>query len=108
MQTDDADVIVFAYGGTARSAKKAVRDASPGHQSRANKTHAHMAFDDEPLLRAKARKPKAVIVPEMNLGQLILPVKRVMGDACPVIGVNKIGGQYIEPEEILEAIKEAH
>jgi 2-oxoglutarate ferredoxin oxidoreductase subunit alpha len=109
MQTDDADVIVFAYGGTARSAKKAVRDArAQGIKAGLIRPTLIWPFDDEPLLRAKARKPKAVIVPEMNLGQLILPVKRVMGDACPVIGVNKIGGQYIEPEEILEAIKEAH
>lgn len=105
---DDADVIVFAFGGTARSAKKAVRDArAAGIKAGLIRPVTIWPFDQGPLLRAKARKPKAVIVPEMNLGQIILPVKRVMGDACPVVGVNKIGGQYIEPEEILEAIKEA-
>ena len=83
------------------------RRESPGHQSRANKTHAHILFD-EPLLRAKARKPKAVIVPEMNASSSSCPSRESWATLRPVIGVNKIGGQYIEPEEILEAIKEAH
>jgi 2-oxoglutarate ferredoxin oxidoreductase subunit alpha len=105
---DDAEVIVFAFGGTARSAKKAVRDArAQGLKAGLIRPVTVWPFLEEPLLRAKAKKPKAVIVPEMNLGQIIRPVKRVMGDTCPVIGVNKLGGQYIEPDEILEAVKEA-
>jgi 2-oxoglutarate ferredoxin oxidoreductase subunit alpha len=105
---DDAEVIVFAFGGTARSAKKAVRDArAQGLRAGLIRPVTVWPFLEEPLLRAKAKKPKAVIVPEMNLGQIIRPVKRVMGDTCPVIGVNKLGGQYIEPDEILEAVKEA-
>lgn len=43
----------------------------------------------------------------MNLGQLVLPVKRVIGDGCPVLPINKIAGQFIEPDEILAVIKEA-
>ncbi|HHY75223.1 MAG TPA: 2-oxoacid:acceptor oxidoreductase subunit alpha [Firmicutes bacterium] len=106
--TDDAEVFVFAFGGTARSAKKAVRDArAMGLKAGLIRAITVWPFLEEPLLRAKAKKPKAVIVPEMNLGQIILPVKRVMGDACPVIGINKVGGRYIEPDEILDAIKEA-
>ncbi len=105
---DDAEVFVFAFGGTARSAKKAVRDArAQGLKAGLIRPITVWPFAEEPLLRAKAKKPKAMIVPEMNLGQIILPVKRVMGDTCPVIGVNKLGGQYIEPDEILEAVKEA-
>lgn len=106
--TDDAEVFVFSYGGTARSAKKAVRDArAKGLKAGLIRPVTIWPFIEEPLLKAKAKKPKAVIVPEMNLGQIILPVKRVMGDACPVVGVNKLGGRYIEPDEILDAIKEA-
>lgn len=105
---DDADVYVFAYGGTARSAKRAVRDArEQGIKAGFIRTMTIWPFNDAPLLKIKARHPKAVIVPELNLGQLVLPVERVMGDACPVIPLNKVGGSLIEPEEILHAIKEA-
>ena len=64
-------------------------------------------FAENEMLEVKAKSPKAVIVAEMNLGQLVLPIKRVMGDSVPVIQVNKLAGQLIEPEEILSAIKEA-
>lgn len=36
----------------------------------------------------------------------MLPIGRAIGDACPVIPLGKVGGAMIEPEEILEAIKE--
>ncbi|HHY16762.1 MAG TPA: 2-oxoacid:acceptor oxidoreductase subunit alpha, partial [Firmicutes bacterium] len=105
---DDAEVVVFAYGGTARSAKKAVKDArAQGIKAGLLRPITIWPFAEDALLEVKKSSPKAVIVPEMNLGQLVLPVKRAIGDSCPVLPVNKIAGQFIEPEEILAAIKEA-
>lgn len=108
LYTEDAEVFVFAYGSTARSAKKAVKDArSQGIRAGLVKTMTVWPFVEETIHKIRERSPKAVIVPEMNLGQLVLPVKRVIGDACPVIPINKVAGQLIEPEEILQVIKEA-
>lgn len=108
LYTDDADVFVFAYGGTARSAKKAVKDArAQGIRAGLIRDITIWPFNEDVLMRVKDRSPKAVIVPEMNMGQLVLPVKRVIGDACPVVPLNKVGGGLIEPHEILEAMKEA-
>ena len=105
---EDAEVYVFAYGGTARSARKAVKEArAQGIRAALIRDITIWPFNDEELLKIKGRSPRAVIVPEMNLGQLVLPVKRVMGDACPVISLNRVGGGFIEPDEILDAIKEA-
>ncbi|HHY12624.1 MAG TPA: 2-oxoacid:acceptor oxidoreductase subunit alpha [Firmicutes bacterium] len=105
---DDAEVVVFAYGGTARSARKAVKDArAQGIKAGMLRAITIWPFAEDALLEVKRNSPKAVIVPEMNLGQLVLPVKRVIGDSAPVIPINKIAGQLVEPEEILLAIKEA-
>ncbi len=105
---DDAEVVVFAYGGTARSAKKAVKDArAQGIKAGLLRPITIWPFVENALLEVKKSSPKAVIVPEMNLGQLVLPVKRVIGDSCPVLPINKIAGQFIEPDEILAVIKEA-
>jgi 2-oxoglutarate ferredoxin oxidoreductase subunit alpha len=105
---DDAEVYVFTYGGTARSAKKAVKEArAQGIRAGLMRVITIWPFNEDVLFKIKKRSPRAVIVPEMNLGQLVLPVKRIIGDACPVIPVNKVGGGLIEPEEILEALKEA-
>ncbi len=108
LYVEDAEAYVFAYGGTARSAKKAVKEArAQGIRAGLIRDITIWPFNEDVLLKIKKRSPRAVIVPEMNLGQLALPVKRVMGDACPVIPLNKVGGGLIEPEEILDALKEA-
>jgi 2-oxoglutarate ferredoxin oxidoreductase subunit alpha len=105
---DDAEVYVFAYGGTARSARKAVKEArAQGIRAGLLRDITIWPFCEDALGALKRRSPKAVIVPEMNMGQLVLPVKRVMGDACPVVPLNRVGGGFIEPDEILDAIKEA-
>lgn len=105
---DDAEIVVFAYGGTARSARKAVKDArAQGIKAGLLRAITIWPFVEDEILEVKKKSPKAVIVPEMNLGQLVLPVKRVIGDSSPVVPINKIAGQLIEPEEILSAIKEA-
>ena len=105
---NDAEVVVVAYGATARSARKAVKDArEQGIKAGLLRPITIWPFVEDALSEVKANLPKAVIVPEMNLGQLVLPVRRVMGDSVPVIQINKLAGQLIEPEEILSAIKEA-
>ncbi len=105
---DDAEIVVFAYGGTARSARKAVKDArAQGIKAGLLRAITIWPFVEDAVLKVKGMAPKAIIVPEMNLGQLVLPVKRVIGDSCPVVPINKIAGQLIEPDEILKVMKEA-
>ncbi len=105
---DDAEVVIFAYGGTARSARKAVKDArAQGIKAGLLRAITIWPFVDDILLEIKKTSPKAIIVPEMNLGQMVRPVKRIIGDTAPVIQVNKIAGQLVDPDEILSAIKEA-
>ena len=105
---EDAEVFVYAYGSTARSAKRAVKEArAQGIRACLIRAMTLWPFIEDVLSDVKKKHPKAVIVPEMNLGQMVRPVKRVIGDACPVIPLNKVAGQLIEPEEILAAIKEA-
>jgi 2-oxoglutarate ferredoxin oxidoreductase subunit alpha len=43
-----------------------------------------------------------IIVPEMNLGQLVLEVERVVGRK-KVVRVNRANGEMITPDMILEA-----
>ena len=47
-------------------------------------------------------------MPEMNLGQMILEVKRVLDSTIPVFGFNKTNGLGITPAEILGRIKEVY
>lgn len=46
-----------------------------------------------------------VFVPELNAGQLISEVQRIVGNRCSVIGINKYCGEIFEPREIEDAIR---
>ena len=60
----------------------------------------------ETKIRNLARKVKAIVVPELNYGQIVLEVERCAAGQCKVISVNSCGGAVHDPEEILAAIKE--
>ena len=101
---EGAEILVISYGCTARSARRAVRDA------RAQGVHAGLLrlvslwpFAEEAVNQAAAGA-KHIIVAEMNLGQMSREVERCLGR--PVNGVFHAGGAMIPPDPILQAIME--
>lgn len=59
----------------------------------------------EKAVQAMAESVKVLFVPELNLGQVVNEVERVVHGAVPVVPVNKIGGgELITPEELLAEI----
>jgi len=100
-----AEVVVIAYGATARSARHAVEIARErGRKVGLLKLKTIWPFAEEVVEQAAAQARYAV-VPEMNLGQLALEVERVLG-RDKVRRVNRADGELIKPVEILAAIKE--
>jgi 2-oxoglutarate ferredoxin oxidoreductase subunit alpha len=63
-----------------------------------------------PFMRSAVEKvlqtSKALIVPEMNMGQISREVKRVNPGIAKVFTLNKVDGTIITPEEILTRILE--
>ena len=99
---DDADVAVIAYGSVARSAWRAVQDARK-HGVRAGMLQLITLFPFPrgtvaPLLSSC----KAVLVPEMNMGQISREVNRVNQTSCRVVKYNRIDGKFITPTEIFK------
>jgi len=102
---DDAQILVVAYGCTARSAQRAVREArQKGIQVGLLRLISLWPFP-EVLVQELAEKVETIIVAEMNLGQMSREIQRATGH--PVRGVFHAGGEMIPPETILEAIREA-
>ncbi|MGC9356380.1 MAG: 2-oxoacid:acceptor oxidoreductase subunit alpha [Anaerolineae bacterium] len=102
---DDAEIVVVSYGCTARSARRAVREArEQGIPAGLLRLISVWPFPED-LIRDLAARVDAFIVAEMNLGQIRLEVERL---ACrSVWGVHHAGGEMIHPERILHAIKQA-
>jgi 2-oxoglutarate ferredoxin oxidoreductase subunit alpha len=104
--TDDADIIIVAVGCVSRSAEEAVQVLrANGHKVGLFRPITIWPFPEQPLQKALANA-KTVIVPEMNIGQLIHKVKEAKTDNITAIQLNKYDGTLIMPEEIIQRVEE--
>jgi 2-oxoglutarate ferredoxin oxidoreductase subunit alpha len=53
-----------------------------------------------------AEKVDTIVVPEMNLGQMIEEVQRSIAGRAEVVGVNRVDGEPITPAQIQEKLRE--
>jgi 2-oxoglutarate ferredoxin oxidoreductase subunit alpha len=101
LMMDDAEVGVVAYGSVSRSARRAVTLARE-HGVKAGLLELVTLFPfPRPPVEAVLKQCRAVLVPEMNMGQISREVKRVNQGVSRVEKHNRIDGQFITPEEIL-------
>ena len=101
---DDAEVVVIAYGSVARSARRAVAMArAQGLKAGLLQLVTLFPFPKNTAVNVM-RKCRAVLVPEMNIGQISREVKRVNPCAAEVFKYNRIDGQLITPVEILDEL----
>lgn len=103
---EDAELLVFAYGSSSRSAGRAVRMArEKGIKAGMLRTKVLWPFPDKEIQQA-ARNVAAIVVPEMNLGQMAHEVEWAVGRAVPVHRINRVDGEPISPAQILAKIEE--
>ncbi|MGB9778212.1 MAG: transketolase C-terminal domain-containing protein, partial [Candidatus Bathyarchaeales archaeon] len=101
---DDADVVVVAYGIVARAALSAVRKArAEGIKAGLLRPITLWPFPEKRVAKI-AKQAKAIVVPEMNCGQLVREVERAAKET-PVAFLSKLGEEPHTPMEILEAIR---
>jgi 2-oxoglutarate ferredoxin oxidoreductase subunit alpha len=103
-QMEDARVAVISYGSTARSARRAVNEARErGVKAGFLRLISLWPFPEK-LVSEIGEQVDAIVVAELNLGQMIHEVERFVKK--PVIGVHHAGGEMMAPQPILEAILE--
>lgn len=101
----DAEYAVITFGSTTRSALSAVRQAcSVGIPIGLIQLITIWPFPEEIILET-AKKVKQILVPEMNLGQLVLEIDRATHGKCPVTSYQQANGELFNPLQILDQIK---
>jgi 2-oxoglutarate ferredoxin oxidoreductase subunit alpha len=104
---DGAEVVVCAYGITARVAMIAVERArQEGIRVGILRLITIWPFPQD-RIEAIARQIKAFVVPEINYGQISLEVERSAAGMAKTILVPHMGGDVHNPEMIIEAIRQA-
>lgn len=101
---EDADVVVVAYGIVARAALSAVRKArESGSKAGLLRLITLWPFPEKQVAEV-AKNAKAIVVPEMNCGQMVREVERAAKET-PVEFVSKLGEDPHTPKEILDVIR---
>ncbi len=103
---DDAEVAIVACGSSARSGKMAVETArAEGIKAGMLRPITLWPFPEK-RIEELADQVKAIVVPEMNLGQMVLEVERASHGKCKIDGIFKVNSEPIHPTEIVRKIKE--
>jgi len=104
--TRGADVVLVTYGIAARTSLRAMElAAQKGIKVGMLRLITVWPFPAKEV-RAIAGEVKGIIVPELNLGQMVREVERAVAGECPVRLVPHAGGGLHQPEDILAAIEE--
>ena len=105
--TDDAEVVVCAYGITSRVARRAVRQArDEGIRAGLLRLITVWPFAED-RVRELASQVKAFVVPEINYGQIALEVERSAYGKAKTVLLPHMGGGVHHPQAILDAIRKA-
>ncbi len=102
---EDAELTVIAYGSVARSARRAVIEArEQGIKAGLLQLITLFPFPRH-TVESVLRQSRAVLVPEMNMGQISREVKRVNQGISHVEKYNRIDGRLITPDEICLSLR---
>jgi 2-oxoglutarate ferredoxin oxidoreductase subunit alpha len=104
---ENADVVVISYGITSRVAQRAI-ELARAQGLRVGKFRLITVWPfPEHKIRELAPRVKALVVPELNLGQMVREVERATAGECRVLSVPHAGGSVHHPEDILKVLVEA-
>ena len=103
--TDDAEIVIAAFGIAARVSRNAVNDArKAGIKAGLIRPITLWPFPDAPFKKA-LKTAKAFISVELSMGQMIEDVRLATECRVPVTLCNRAGGMIPSPAEVLAAIK---
>jgi 2-oxoglutarate ferredoxin oxidoreductase subunit alpha len=106
LEADDAEILLVAYGGVARPARRAVKVLrEEGLKAGLIRPVVIWPFPED-AVRKRLEKARLAVVPEMNWGQIVFEVERLAGDSTKVVGLNRYDGQIITPAQIINKVKE--
>lgn len=105
MFTEDADLIITAYGATARVVKSAIKSArEKGYKVGLIRPITLWPFPKEAFKKA-ANTAKAFLDVEMSMGQMIDDVKLAVECKRPVYFLGRTGGMIPSPAQVLAEVE---
>ena len=105
IETKDAEIVIVAYGISARPALKALEMARDnGIKCGMLKLITLWPFAEEKI-KELSSQVKGFVVPEINYGQIYLEVERCSAGKTKTVLVSHAGGAIFHPGDIFETVK---
>jgi len=105
IELDDAEVAFVTYGASARPAESAVRMArSKGMKVGLLRLKTVWPFPRR-VINELSKKVNKIIVPEMNLGQMVHTITEYSQGDCEIVLAPKVGGEMHLPHELYEYLE---
>ena len=108
IELEDAEIAIVAFGTAGRVAQSAMRIA----REEGIKVGLFRPISLYPYpydhIRALSEQVKAILVVEMNSGQMLDDVRLAVEGRAPVSFYGRMGGMIPLPEEVLEEIRKLH
>ncbi len=102
---DDADILMISYGSSARSALHVVENRRQrGARMGLLELQTIWPFPDD-VVRERCAAVKAVVVVEMNMGQVMQAVKLAVDKPEKVFLANRIDSVFITPTDIMNILR---
>jgi len=102
---DDAECLLISYGASARTARHVVEyRRARGERLGLLELQTLWPFPAD-IVRERCASADYVIVVEMNMGQMLSEVKKVVDDPERVFLANRIDGGFITPADVLNIIR---
>jgi 2-oxoglutarate ferredoxin oxidoreductase subunit alpha len=101
---ENTDTLIISYGVTARCVEDAAKTLTKKGKPVSTLTLKSLYPVPEELLQEKAKSFKRIVVIEMNLGQYVNEIQRILCDK-PVEFYGQMNGVLITPAKIMEVIE---
>ena len=101
---DAADTLVITYGVTTRAARSAIRTLEKMGQPVSHLVLKTLWPVPERLIKELAVPYRRIFVIEMNLGQYVREIKRLLPEK-DITFLGQMNGELIKPAKIIEAIE---
>lgn len=101
---DGAKTLVISYGTSAQSMRGAIKMARANGEKVSSMAILSLWPVPEEEISAAMAGVDRLIVAELNHGQYRHEIERLAGNTCEVVGVNRVDGELIKPEQILEVL----
>lgn len=105
LKLDDAEIAFVTYGASARPAETAMElGRKKGIKVGLLRLKIVWPFPER-VINKLAKEVEKIIVPEMNLGQIVHPIREAANGECEVISAPKIGGEMHLPRELMKYLE---